>query len=266
MLKQSLTHSPFALWLLIFAVAIPADGLAQTPPTKPIAESATLLSVQAAKLPPEVLPYADAAKKKWESAISTWEQQDQSTIDPKDAILLIGSSSIRRWDTATSDLSPYEVIGRGYGGAKFTDLAVFAERLIQPHQYKAVVIFVANDITGSNKDRPRNVVEACVKHVVNVAQTHSPNSPVFLIEITPTSSRRKGWSKVRKLNSWLREYSLTTADVSFVATAEWYLDDKDQVRDEYFVEDKLHLNTKGYAVWGSLIKRELDRVLRPRQQ
>ena len=268
--RQTVIHqTTAAFYAVVFVVAIPHFAIAQSPATDSVQATATAAlnhSKLADDLPAEVLPYVDAAKKKWESAIADWEQKDQTTVDPKDAILLIGSSSIRRWDTAASDLSPYEVIGRGYGGAKFTDLAVFAKRLIQPHQYKAVVIFVANDITGGDKDRPQDVVQACVKHVVNVAQAHSPNSPVFLIEVTPTSSRRKGWPKVRQLNSWLREYSLTTANVSFIATAEWYLDDKDEVRDEYFVQDKLHLNRKGYAVWGSLIKRELDRVLRARQQ
>lgn len=212
-------------------------------------------------LPAEVQPYVAAAKEKWEGSIAKWEAVDRSTEDPQDAILLIGSSSIRRWDTAAEDLAPYPVIGRGYGGARFTDLVVFAERLIRPHEFKAVVIFVANDITGGDNDRPQDIVEACVKHVVKVAQDHAPAAPVVLIEITPTSSRRKGWGKVRKLNSWLREYSLTTPNVSFVSTAEWYLDSNDEVRDELFVKDKLHLNERGYEIWGKLIKRELDRVL-----
>lgn len=257
---QNFRRGCFLLWLVTFVFTISDFTLAQSPTA-----DTTSTAVNSDNLPTEVLPYVEGAKKKWESDISKWEQLDQSTTDPQDAILLIGSSSIRRWDTAATDLAPYKVIGRGYGGARFTDLAVFAERLIQPHQYKAIVIFVANDITGGTQDRPQDVVEACVKHVVKVAQSHSPKSPVILIEITPTSSRRKGWPKVRKLNAWLRDYSLTKKNVSFVPTAEWYLDNDDEVRDEYFVADKLHLNPEGYAVWGSLIKRELDRVLGPQK-
>lgn len=256
-------RTAIALSFFLFATVCPEFAEAQSPAAKQVAD---VSSTEDASLPKEVSPYVAAAKTKWESAISKWERLDQSTDDPNDAVLLIGSSSIRRWDSAASDIAPYPVIGRGYGGAKFTDLAVFAERLIRPHQYKAIVIFVANDITGGDKDRPQSVVEACVKHVVKVAQSHSPDSPVILMEITPTSSRRKGWPKIRQLNAWLREYSLTAANVSFVQTAEWYLDENDQVQDEYFVGDKLHLNAKGYAVWGSLIKRELDRVLRPGQR
>lgn len=217
-------------------------------------------------IPKEVRPFEEGAREKWEKDISKWEQLDQSTDDPDDAILLIGSSSIRRWDSAAEDLAPYPVIGRGYGGARFTDLAVFAERLIHPHQYRAVVIFVANDVTGKSSDRPMEAVQAAVKHIVRVAQDHQPESPVVLVEITPTSSRRNGWPKIRQVNAFLREFSLTKANVSFVSTAEWYLDSDDQVRDEYFVSDKLHLNERGYDVWGSLIKRELDRVLDQHQK
>lgn len=233
-------------------------SVAQTAESVAVAEPADHLELP---LPEEVQPYVAAAKQRWEKDIAKWEALDRKSDDPEDAVLLIGSSSIRRWDTAADDLAPYQVIGRGYGGARFTDLAVFAERLIRPHEFQAVVIFVANDITGGDNDRPQDVVEACVKHVVRVALQRAPEASVVLIEVTPTSSRRKGWSKVRKLNAFLREYSLVTPKVSFVSTAEWYLDANDAVRDEFFVDDKLHLNRRGYEIWGKLIKRELDRVL-----
>ena len=37
--------------------------------------------------------------KRWSQDIETLEQRDVVQRDPEDAILFIGSSSIRRWDT-----------------------------------------------------------------------------------------------------------------------------------------------------------------------
>ena len=43
---------------------------------------------------------------------------------------------------------PYITIKRGYGGAHYYDLIHFINRLVKNHK-KAILIFVANDITGS---------------------------------------------------------------------------------------------------------------------
>ncbi|MCK4683706.1 MAG: hypothetical protein KAT44_02010, partial [Pirellulales bacterium] len=77
--------------------------------------------------------YWDEAVKRWSHDIEVLEQKDIDQRDPKDAILFIGSSSIRRWESIETDMAPYQVVQRGYGGAKYSDLAVFSKRLIHPH-------------------------------------------------------------------------------------------------------------------------------------
>ena len=89
----------------------------------------------------------------WENDIQKFEQLDKSEKYSQDAILFAGSSSIRLWTTLESDMSPYPVIQRGYGGARLSDFAVYADRIIAPHPCRAIVIFIANDITGSEADK-----------------------------------------------------------------------------------------------------------------
>ena len=97
--------------------------------------------------------YVNESEAKWGKDILDFEQQDKLEKDPGNAILFAGSSSIRLWSTLKEDVAPYPVIQRGFGGSKFSDLAVFAERIIYPHQFRALVIFEANDITGSTADK-----------------------------------------------------------------------------------------------------------------
>ena len=206
--------------------------------------------------------YRSAAIAKWESHIAALEAEDQQQTDPHDGILFIGSSSIRRWSTIAKDVAPYRGIERGYGGAKFTDLAVFAERLIQPHHFRAMVVFVANDVVGKPDDRPLDDVESAVKHIIRVANEHQPNAPVLIVEVTPTEARFASWDKQRGVNAMLREVALTTPNCYFVPTAGHYLRPDGQPRRELFVDDRLHLNSEGYRLWGLLIRRRLDEVLR----
>jgi len=210
-------------------------------------------------------PYRAAAVARWEEDIRTLEALDAVEENPADAVLFIGSSSIRRWNTIATDMAPYRVIQRGYGGAKYSDLAVFAERLLHPHQYRAVVVFVANDISGTPYDHSPQQVEQWVRYIVGVSRQHQPEAPVLLIEVTPTESRFAVWPQIRRVNERLREIALTTADTYFIATAEHYLDPYDEPRSELFVADKLHLNSDGYDLWSMLIRRRLDEVLGMRE-
>lgn len=198
------------------------------------------------------------ATEKWEKDIVALEQLDAKESDPEDGVLLIGSSSIRLWTTCSEDLRPYPSIRRGYGGAKYSDLAVFAERLIQPHQFRALVVFVANDISGKEDDATVEQIQQWVSHIVEVAHRHQPNSPIFIMEITPTESRWKVWERIRSANAMLRELALTTPNTIFVPTAEYFLTKEGLPRTELFRDDKLHLNDKGYALWTEILKSRLD--------
>lgn len=142
--------------------------------------------------------YRAEATKKWEAEIVKLEQSDRSQPDPKDAILFIGSSSIRMWTSLPSDIAPRKTINRGYGGAKFSDLAVYIDRIVNPHEFKALVIFVGNDIVGKPEDKSPAEVARLFKHVVGQVRKKHATQPIFLIAVTPTPSRFKAWPEIQQ--------------------------------------------------------------------
>jgi lysophospholipase L1-like esterase len=116
-------------------------------------------------------------------------------------------------------------------------------------------------VTGRSTDISVDEVERLARHVVNVSQQHQSESPVLLVEITPTASRLVAWPKIRRVNDRLREIASSTPHVYFVETADYYLDARGKPIDEYFKSDRLHQTEAGYAIWGALIKRRLSEVL-----
>ena len=206
--------------------------------------------------------YRQAAVERWEEDIKKLEALDRTESDPDGAILFIGSSSIRLWDTMAEDMAPWKTIRRGYGGAKFTDLAVFVERLVAPHECSAVAIFVANDISGSDDDRTPEEVLELFQYVVAKVQELKPNRAIFFIAITPTSSRWGVWDQIEKANKLISDYCEANAGLHFVPTAADYLNEEGIPNDELFRNDKLHLNRDGYVQWGSLIKKSVANVLK----
>ena len=205
--------------------------------------------------------YREAAVERWENDIRKLEALDATQQDQAGSVLYIGSSSIRLWDTVAEDMAPYPAIKRGYGGARYTDLAVFAPRLIKPHQFKAMVMFVANDVTGGGGDTPLDEIERLVRYIIGVARNHQPNAELFIVEVTPTNSRYQAWDKIRQVNARLREIALTEDNTHFIPTAEYYLDAEGKPRGEFFRDDQLHLNREGYRRWSKLIRRRLDDFL-----
>ena len=190
----------------------------------------------------------------WESDIQKFEQLDKTETYPGNAILFAGSSSIRLWTSLEKDMSPYHVIQRGYGGAHLSDFAVYAPRIFDNHQCRALVLFIANDITGSSSDRTPEEVATLFKSVVKTFRKVNPEAPVFWIEITPTASRWKVWPEIQKANALVKNACSKGKDTYFIATHDAFLNEDGLPDDELFLDDKLHLNEKGYAVWTEIIR------------
>ena len=54
---------------------------------------------------------------KWEHEISAFEQMDRTNPPPKNALLFIGSSTVRMWTSLATDYPQQPVINRGFGGS-----------------------------------------------------------------------------------------------------------------------------------------------------
>ena len=197
---------------------------------------------------------------KWQNEISKLEKLDESEKYTKNAILFIGSSSIRLWKTINQDLGTYEPIRRGYGGARYTDLIHFTERLVSPHNVEAVGIFVANDITGSGNDlSPMEVFDLTKLIVKQIRKTHK--KAIFFIETTPTLKRWKAWPKISLANDLIKEYCESKDNLYYISTRNHYIGENGLPTEELFIRDKLHLNRKGYALWGEIIKKNLKKIV-----
>jgi hypothetical protein len=196
----------------------------------------------------------------WQNDILKFEQLDKSSSYPANSILFAGSSSIRLWSTLEKDMAPYPVIQRGFGGSKLSDLLVYAHRIFDPHSCSAIVLFVGNDITGSDQDKSPQEVAFLFRNVLKTIRKSHPETPVFWIEITPTALRWKVWPEIQKANSLIKNICDKQKNLYYITTDFAFLNKDGMPKDELFREDKLHLNEKGYEVWTDLIKKELWKV------
>jgi hypothetical protein len=201
---------------------------------------------------------------KWEPEIAVFDSLNLAEPTDTGTILVTGSSSVRLWDSIHTDLRPYRVIQRGYGGAKLTDFNYYEERIIKPEPFRAIVVFVANDIAGEEMDLSPKEVLRQFKELVGQIRDRNPGTPVCWIEITPTPKRWSVSPQIREANGLIKAYCEKKDDLHFISTFDHYITPEGIPDSTLFREDMLHLNRDGYLLWADIIKTALDEAgIRP---
>lgn len=198
-----------------------------------------------------VISFATHAKgpdhSQWEHDIQAFEASDRSNPPPANAVLFIGSSSIRMWSTLAQDFPGYRVINRGFGGSDLDDSTAFADRIVTPYHPVAIVMY-AGDNDLQNGDTPEQVRDDFAAFVAKVRQDQ-PQVPIAFISIKPSIARLALLPNIRKANQLIRTWSMTQKNVAFLDVAPAMLDAQGQPKPGLFREDGLHMNASGYALW-----------------
>ncbi|MFH1742375.1 MAG: GDSL-type esterase/lipase family protein [bacterium] len=138
----------------------------------------------------------------WEPDIQEFEKLDAIQPPPKNAILFVGSSSIRLWDLEQSfpDLA---VINRGFGGSHIEDCIHYAESIILPYKPKIIVLYAGDNDIDFGKSPKR--VFSDFKAFVKIVHAALPKSRIVYIAIKPSISRWNLAGDMRKANRRIRE-------------------------------------------------------------
>jgi lysophospholipase L1-like esterase len=189
---------------------------------------------------------------RWENDIRAFEAADKTNPPPQQAILFIGSSSIRLWKTLAQDFPEHEVINRGFGGSQIVDSVSFAGRIVLPYEPKMIVMYAGgNDI---NAGKSPEQVFADFKAFVQKVREKLPQTRIAYVSIAPNPARWGQVERVRAANTLIREYARGHERLEFIDVFSQMLGPDGQPRPEIFVEDKLHMNEKGYELWRGLIR------------
>ena len=196
----------------------------------------------------------------WEAEIAAFEAADRQQPPPDGAILFVGSSSIRLWQSLAADMAPLPVIQRGFGGARIRDLAHYADRLITPYQARAVVMYIgSNDLNVAQQ--PRLVVpeiEAGLYSILATIRATQPDVDVFFIGITPAIVLGEHLQAVRAANEAAAAVMATDPRAHFILTEDLFIDADGEIEKKLFQYDGLHLSREGYELWAGRIRPLLE--------
>jgi lysophospholipase L1-like esterase len=193
--------------------------------------------------------------KLWDAEINSLTEIDQKQTAPKDAVLFVGSSSIRVWRSLRKDLPDINFINRGFGGSYLADVNYYFERIITPYKPKQIVLYAGENDINDGKT-PENVL-ADFKTFVSLVRKNFPKTKIYYISLKPSPSRWHLVNKFRETNNLIKTEITKDKNIIYVDVFNAMLNDKGEPQPELYVEDKLHLNEKGYAIWGNILKKGL---------
>jgi lysophospholipase L1-like esterase len=139
----------------------------------------------------------------------------------------------------------------GFGGSHFSDLIYYYEELIP--KYKPDYLFIYegdNDIASGKK--PGEILEEA-KLLIDRIQQDLPETKVVLISPKPSVARWNLHKNYEKLNKKLERLTKKTDNVEFADVWSAMLDENGKVFSDVFLDDNLHMNKKGYDIWGEVI-------------
>ena len=213
------------------------------------ATCAALLLAGCATPPRNSLASHDSSK--WANEIAAIEIRAATNPPPRDCILFVGSSSIRRWTSLAADFPGLPVVNHGFGGSHLADSVDFADRIIIPFQPRQVVIYAGGNDINSHVDP--DIVFGDFVALVTKIHAALPQTRIAYIASAPNLQRWAQVEKVKRLNALATAYCKRHG-MDFINVFPLMLGPDGHPKPDIFVEDGLHMNEMGYAIWKDAVR------------
>lgn len=180
--------------------------------------------------------------------IKAFRMQD-SIQKPQDGmILFIGSSSFRLWKSVKEDFHNPTIVNRAFGGATLPDVIHYEDDVVLKYKPKKIFIYCGeNDIASSEKVTPE-LVFSRFKTLYQSIRNHFPETSIVYVSIKPCILRWSMKDRMMATNGLISAFLSKEKKAIFVNIWDAMLENGEPKKD-IFIEDKLHMSPKGYAIW-----------------
>src|SRR5580693_2564477 len=190
----------------------------------------------------------------WEPAIRDFEEQDKIHPPKPGSIVFAGSSSFRFWDSLVAEMKPLEVINRGFGGSEFSDLDMYANRIVIAYRPRAVVVYEGDNDLAEGSSKTPEMVAGDFRKFVQTVHGALPDTWIYILAIKPSKLRWNQWPQMKAANQLMQAYAATQERVQYIDIATSMFDASGNLPGDLFKPDGLHPTAKLYAMWTAKIK------------
>ncbi len=185
--------------------------------------------------------------------VQAFKKQDSLHFPAANQILFIGSSSFTMWKDVQEYFPGYPILNRAFGGSTLVDLILYRYEILFPYQPKQVLIYCGeNDFAASDTVTVPTVVNR-FKTFFGLLRAKYPNVPVAYVSMKPSPSRVHLLEKYVAANAEIKSYLASEQQAKFIDVYAGMLNSEGNPKPEIFLEDRLHMNAGGYAIWKKIM-------------
>lgn len=185
--------------------------------------------------------------------IRAFKITDSIEQQPKNAILLVGSSSFTKWTDVQNYFPNHSIINRAFGGSSLPDVIRYAKEIIYPYHPKQILIYCGENDLAASDTVTAQIVLLRFKQLFSLIRKNDPAVAIAFVSIKPSPSRQRLWPKVMVANQLIKKYLSTKKKTAFIDVYYPMFNTDGTVMSDIFIEDNLHMNAKGYAIWQKII-------------
>jgi lysophospholipase L1-like esterase len=189
---------------------------------------------------------------RWQAEVKEITKKYDSINWEKEAIVFTGSSSIRLWKTIQNDFPNSTIINTGFGGSQTHDLLKYLDALIIRFAPAKVFIYEGDNDINAQKPIPQIIEEHL--EIITRLKEKLPDATFYIISTKPSPSRWTLKDSYLELNEQMKDFCTFQSGVTYIDVWTPMMDKSGKPNAKLFVEDKLHMNKKGYKIWKKAIK------------
>lgn len=187
----------------------------------------------------------------WARDMARFAAEDAAHPPPSHPVVFTGSSSVRLWTSLARDFPDQPVLNRGFGGSQIRDAVHHADQVAIRYRPSRILIYSGDNDTMAGRG-PRQVLADFQAFVARIHRD-LPGTPIAFIAIKPSPSRIELLEVQRASNALVKDWAARTPDVDYIDVFTPMLDTGGRPRAGLFVEDALHMNARGYALWRGIV-------------
>lgn len=198
--------------------------------------------------------YAQDKTAPFYNEIVAFQKQDSVQPPPQHAIVFTGSSSFQKWKDMAAYFPDYPVINRGFGGSSLPDVIRYADKVIFAYHPRQVVIYCGDNDLASSDAITSKIVYSRFRALYKLIRSNDKTVNILYVSIKPSPSRSRLMPKMEQANNMISRFLGKQKNAGFVDVYHLMLDSAGQPMGDLFIDDKLHMNAKGYAIWQKAIQ------------
>jgi len=190
----------------------------------------------------------------FKAQIDAFLKSDSLQYPPKNAILLVGSSSFTNWKDVQDYFPEHKIINRGFGGSSLPDVIRYASSIIYPYKPAQILIYCGENDFPAGPNTTADTILNRFKKLHGMIRSALPKTEIIYISMKPSISRLKYLPEMRRANEMIRNFQKEQSKSGYIDVySKMILADGSPMPD-IFLKDELHMNKNGYLIWQKVIK------------